>query len=122
VTNRHRGAIVAVAALATLMALSTVTSAATFRVRAKDTDAGFRWRPKTLTVPVQSRVVWRIVDGTHNVTSIGSNWSKSSGNIGEGGKTAHTFTKKGTFRYRCTLHSSLSNGKCSGMCGRVVVG
>jgi plastocyanin len=71
--------------------------------------------------PVQSRVVWRMVDGTHSVPSIGTNWSKSSGNI-EGGRTAHMCKQQGTFRYRCTLHSSLSSGKCSGMCGRIVVG
>jgi plastocyanin len=121
VTHVHRGVLVAIA-LVMVVSTATATSAATFRVRAKDSDAGYRWRPKTLSVPVQSRVVWRMVDGTHNVTSTSKNWSKSSGNIAEGGKTAHTFKKRGTFRYRCTLHSSLSDGKCSGMCGRVVVG
>jgi plastocyanin len=120
VTHVHRG-VLAVVAVLMVVVMATATSAATFRVRARDSDAGYRRRPKKLEVPVQSRVVWRMVDGTHNVTSTSKNWSKSSGNIAEGGKTAHTFKKKGTFRYRCTIHSTLSNGTCSGMCGKIVV-
>ena len=108
--------------LVTLLLLGSVASAATFRVRGVATDAGFRWRPKALSVPTGSRVVWKMVSGTHNVTSISNNWNKSSGNIGAGGTTAFTFNNGGTYRYRCTLHSTLSNGTCNGMCGKVVVG
>ena len=32
-----------------------------------------------------------------------------------------TFNQSGTFRYYCTIHGSVSNGNCSGMCGRIVV-
>ena len=120
-TMRRTIALVAVA-LVTVLVVATLASAATFRVRAKFTDNGYRWRPKALQVPTQSRVVWKMVEGTHNVTSISNNWNKSSGNIGPGGTTAFTFNKAGVFRYRCTLHSSLNSGKCSGMCGKVVVG
>jgi len=108
--------------LVAMILLGSVASAATYRVRAKSTDAGPRWRPKTLEVPTGSRVVWKIVDGRHNVTSMGSNWSKSSGTISQGGSTSFTFDDSGRYRYRCTLHSFLSDGKCSGMCGKVVVG
>jgi plastocyanin len=108
--------------LVTVLVLGSVASAATFRVRGKLTDSGYRWRPKTLSVPSGSRVVWKIVEGTHNVTSISNNWNKNSGNIGSGGSTAFTFNGGGTYRYRCTLHSTLSSGKCNGMCGKVVVG
>ena len=109
-------------ALVTVMVVASLASAATFRVRGKFTDNGYRWKPKTVEVPVQSRVVWKMVTGTHNVTSTSNNWSKSSGNIGSGGTTAHTFKKTGVFKYRCTLHSSVGSGKCTGMCGKVVVG
>ena len=108
--------------LVTVLVLGSVASAATFRVRGKLTDAGYRWKPKMLSVPSGSRVVWKMVDGTHNVTSISNNWNKSSGNIGSGGSTAFTFNDDGRYRYRCTIHSTLSSGNCNGMCGKVVVG
>ena len=108
--------------MVTVLVVASLASAATFRVRAKFTDNGYRWKPKTLEVPVQSKVVWKVIEGTHNVTSTSNNWSKSSGNIGPGGKTAFTYTKTGVFKYRCTLHSSVGSGKCTGMCGKVVVG
>ena len=121
-TIRPRVALSVAVLLVAVLLLGSVASAATFRVRARFTDAGYRWRPKTLSVPTGSRVVWTMVDGTHNVTSIGSNWSKRSGNIGPGGTTAFTFGSGGTYRYRCTIHSTLVSGNCNGMCGRVVVG
>jgi plastocyanin len=108
--------------LVTVLVLGTVASAATYRVRAKFASGDYRWRPKTLEVPTGSRVVWRIVDGRHNVTSIGSNWSKSTGTLRAGDSTSHRFNDGGTYRYRCTLHSTLNDGMCSGMCGRVLVG
>jgi len=108
--------------LVAMLLLGSVASAATYRIRAKSTDAGFKWRPKTLEVPTDSRVVWKMVDGRHNVTSMGSNWSKSSGDISQGGSTSFTFDDGGRYRYRCTLHSTVNDGKCSGMCGKVLVG
>jgi len=32
-----------------------------------------------------------------------------------------TFNKRGTFRYYCTIHGSVSNGVCDGMCGAIRV-
>ena len=119
--NRSRAMVSVVFVLVALVLMATLASAATFRVRARFIDNDYRWRPKTLEVPTGSRVVWRIVEGTHNVRSIGSNWSKSSGNIAEGGSTSFRFDSRGTYRYRCTLHSELSSGTCTGMCGRVLV-
>lgn len=120
--GRSRAMLSIVLVLVALLLLATLASAATYRVRAKFTDNGYRWRPKTLQVPTGSKVVWKMVEGRHNVTSIGSNWSKSSGNISAGGTTSFTFNSGGTYRYRCMIHSGLSAGKCTGMCGKVVVG
>ena len=120
--GRSRAVLSIVLVLVALLLLATLASAATFRVRARFTEDGYRWRPKTLLVPTGSRVVWKMVDGRHNVTSIGSNWSKSSDDISAGGTTSFTYNSGGTYRYRCTLHSGLSAGTCTGMCGKIVVG
>lgn len=122
VSVRPRLAVSVALLLVALVLLGSVASAATYRVRGVSVDSSFRWRPRTLSVPTGSRVVWRAVDGTHNVTSTSNNWSKSSGSLSPGETTAFTFDDTGTYRYRCTFHSTLSNGTCSGMCGKVVVG
>ncbi len=90
----------------------------TVRVRATDART---WSPATKEVPRGTKVVWRNPsDDNHNVVSYKGAWSKASG-LPEGGSTSFTFKKTGTFKYRCTLHSKLSDGKCQGMCGKIVV-
>jgi plastocyanin len=106
---------------ASLFALPRV-SAATFSVKARLTDAGYRWRPARLLVPFGSKVVWRMVDGSHTFRATSKNWSKHTGTLAPGSTTSFTFKRKGVYRYRCTIHSVLVDGRCSGMCGRVVVG
>jgi plastocyanin len=54
------------------------------------------------------------------VKSRGSNWSYFR-NVPVGTSVARTFTRRGTFRYYCTIHGSVVNGVCSGMCGSIVV-
>ena len=41
--------------------------------------------------------------------------------LAPGERTTQTFRKAGTFKYRCTVtgHSSVSDGRCVGMCGKV---
>jgi plastocyanin len=56
------------------------------------------------------------------VRATSANWSKSTGTLEPGSTTPFTFTQAGVYRYRCTLHSTIVDGKCSGMCGRVTVG
>lgn len=78
--------------------------------------------PATLKVSVGTKVVWRN-DGSvsHTVSAYGGNWSKNV-TLAPGQKTSFTFTKKGTFKYRCKFHSSVNGGVCSGMCGVIKVG
>jgi plastocyanin len=59
--------------------------------------------PQTLTVPVNSTVKWKNLDGiTHTVTSDNASWD--SGNIPAGSTFKFTFTATGTFHYHCTIH------------------
>ena len=76
--------------------------------------------PARVSIQHGTRVVWRGACKTHTVTAYGGNWSKNV-TISKGETTGKTFKKGGTFKYRCTFHSSLSNGVCSGMCGKVRV-
>ncbi|MGH2755490.1 MAG: cupredoxin domain-containing protein [Actinomycetota bacterium] len=93
-------------------------SGATTRVRATDNRS---WSPKTKRVVKGTRVVWRNSTGqSHNVVSYRGRWNKSS-SLPDGSKTSFKFRKRGNFRYRCTIHSRLDDGKCEGMCGKVKV-
>ena len=85
----------------------------------KATDRSYS--PGSKSVSKGTKVVWKNADDErHNVTSYKGAWSKNS-DLPEGSKTAFTFRKKGTYKYRCTLHSKLDDGQCEGMCGSVSV-
>jgi plastocyanin len=114
--------VLAATCLALSLVMSSSVSAATFRVRARLTDNGYRWRPAAISVPRGSKVVWKMVEGWHNVTATSNNWNKNTSLLGPGSRTSFTFRRNGTYRYRCSVHSGFSNGNCTGMCGRVVVG
>jgi plastocyanin len=78
------------------------------------------WSPATVTITRGGVVRWRSVHLDHNVYAFGTNWSFGV-QIPEGSSARHRFDRRGTFRFRCTLHSSLLNGVCSGMCGTIRV-
>jgi plastocyanin len=87
-------------------------------VKATGSDS---WSPASKAVAKGTKVVWKNPSGDdHDVTSYKGAWSKRSG-LSEGGKTSFTFRKVGTYKYRCTRHSQVSNGKCQGMCGKIQV-
>lgn len=117
---RHLRTCLAVSALVTSLAVAGAADGAVL-VRGVSTDAGFRWRPKTVSVATGTKVVWKAVEGSHTVTSYKGPWSKNT-TIAPGATTSFTFRQAGTYRYRCLFHSTLASGACSGMCGKVVVG
>jgi plastocyanin len=82
---------------------------------------GNTFSPKVKSVSTNTKVVWTNVGGNHTVTAYSSNWSKKA-SLGSGASTSFTFKNKGTYKYRCTIHSTLSGGSCSGMCGVIKVG
>ena len=82
---------------------------------------GYKWMPKITTVAKGTKVTWKAVSGSHTVTATSKNWSKNT-SISTGQTTAFTFKSAGTYRFRCTIHSTVSGGTCSGMCGKIVVG
>ena len=78
------------------------------------------WSPTTVRISRGDVVKWRAISGTHTVTAYGANWSFNK-HLSPGEVEDRRFRRAGTFRFRCTFHSTLSNGHCSGMCGKVVV-
>lgn len=104
----------------TILVAGLAASASAGSVTVKATNAN-TFKPKIANVSDGTKVVWKNPSSrTHNVTATSKNWTKSA-TIAVGSATSFTFKKSGKYRYRCTLHSTLSSGKCSGMCGKVIV-
>ena len=113
---------VVLASMLVMLAMVAPPAQALIVVKASGTSfATGQFRPKSLSVAKGTVVKWRAVEGFHTVTAYSRNWSKNS-NLSPGNPTRFTFNRTGTFKYRCTFHSNLSSGVCSGMCGKVVVG
>ena len=78
------------------------------------------WTPTTVRISTGDVIKWRGVSGTHTVTAYGTNWTFNK-DLSTGDVEDRTFRRAGTFKFRCMFHSTLTNGHCSGMCGKVVV-
>lgn len=79
------------------------------------------WSPDFKHISPGKRLVWKNPTGKdHTVTAYGGNWSKNT-TLTPGSKTRKKFKREGTYRYRCTIHSTLSGDNCSGMCGLIHV-
>ncbi|MGZ5214045.1 MAG: cupredoxin domain-containing protein [Actinomycetota bacterium] len=114
-----------------LAAFLVVTAVATTGAAAKDRQAPTRatktvraivthWSPTTVRISRGDTIKWRAVSGSHTVSAYGGNWAFNK-QLSTGEVEDRTFRRAGTFRFRCTIHSTLTNGQCSGMCGKVVV-
>jgi plastocyanin len=115
--NRTRFAVAVFAAAALALGPSGTAQAV---VAVTIRGSGTSWNPARATINAGETVRWKAVGSTHTVTAYGGNWSKNT-RISAGETTRRTFNSTGTYRFRCTIHSTLSSGNCSGMCGRVVV-
>jgi plastocyanin len=119
---------VAAAAAAILIfaiATSAIATPQTPRTPGRDTKTvkaiGTSWSPTTVRISTGGSIRWKAVSGApHTVTAYGANWSFNR-SLSNGDVVQHRFRHAGTFRFRCSIHSSLVNGVCSGMCGKVVV-
>jgi plastocyanin len=78
------------------------------------------WSPKVRRIAPGAIVRWFAVNRGHNVRSRGANWSYFR-RLPRGTSVARRFNRRGTFRFRCTIHSRLTPGVCHGMCGSIVV-
>jgi len=110
----RRVGVVAVLVVGLTAAASAPATAAVVR------GGGTRWRPSVVDVDRRERVRWRAVSGTHTVRAYGGNW-KFSKRIGPGQSVQRRFTRRGTYRFFCSIHGTVAGGSCTGMCGRVLV-
>lgn len=100
--------VVAASVATTLPALASphAGAARTHVVRIKDID----YHPARLAIRRGERVTWRFLDGPatkHSVTSSGSHRFRSS-HEQFGGSYSVRFTRRGTYRYHCTVHDFMS--------------
>lgn len=101
-----------------LVSFGGVGLAKTYRVKARANDT---WRKVHTYIGKGDRVVWKNRDSKlHDVTAYGKGW-KVKRQLEPGDRFKKRFKKRGTFRYRCTIHSGIVGGKCQGMCGFVHV-
>jgi plastocyanin len=112
-----RRAVLVLAAVAGLILAPATTAQAAVRVRATGSQT---FRPARLRIDAGTRVVWKAVSGRHTVTAYRGDWAKDV-TISAGETTSFRFDDPGRYRYRCTFHSTLVDGVCSGMCGKVRV-
>jgi plastocyanin len=102
------------------VALTLVAGAARAGVDAVIRNSGTTWDPTRTVVREGDTVKWKVVSGLHTVTSYGGGWSKDV-ELSAGESTRKTFNSAGLYKFRCRFHSTLDDGVCSGMCGRVRV-
>ena len=81
---------------------------------------GTRWSPAAVTVERGGVVKWRGISKFHDVIAYGGNWSFHQA-LPAGLTVKKRFRGTGTFRFRCTYHSTLIGTTCTGMCGSVRV-
>jgi plastocyanin len=118
--RRRNGIVVLALAAGLTLGTSSMADAVTVGVSGVFNGTRFEWSPKAWSVTRGTIVRWRSVNGSHTVKSRGANWSYFR-NLPAGTSVARAFNRRGTFRYYCTIHGRVSNGVCTGMCGRIVV-
>jgi plastocyanin len=118
--RRTKGVAALALAAGLILGTSGAADAVTVGVRGVFNGTRYVWSPRTKTIARGTTVRWRAVNGSHTVKSRGANWTYFR-SLSFGTSRARTFSRRGTFRYYCTIHGSVSNGVCTGMCGSIVV-
>lgn len=84
-----------------------VSAPSTVAVEIKD----FKFQPATVNIKVGDTVVWTQNDNTqHTVTIVSGPESFDSGLLSKSQTFSHTFTKSGTYSYKCTPHPGMKGG------------
>ena len=120
-SSRPRSLVVVAAALllgVSVVAIPRVALASTIVVKAATGD---KWNPTHAYIGKGDYIQWKNpTSKKHNVTAYGAGWTYSKILV-PGATVKRQFNNTGTFRYRCTYHSAIVDGKCQGQCGFVHV-
>lgn len=101
-----------------LVSFGGVGLAKTYSVRAQSNDT---WKKTHTYIGKGDSVRWKNPDiELHDLTSYAGRWDVSQ-QLNPGDTFKKRFKRKGTYSYRCTIHSGIVGGKCQGMCGFVHV-
>jgi plastocyanin len=118
-----RLALVGILAASVFVVGTTPVGAARKVIKTKGSPGNFFYEPSVRRIHKGDKIVWKNPsNATHTVTAYSSNWGKDK-TLAPGTKTRKVFRKRGAFKFRCMTpgHSSLNEGKCSGMCGKIRV-
>jgi plastocyanin len=116
--SAFRKAVVGTLSAALLISTSAPGLADTSTVKATSRDT---WKKTHTYIGKGDSVRWKNPDSeTHDLNAYGGGW-KMSAELAPGDNAKKQFRKKGTFRYRCVIHSGIVDGACQGMCGFVHV-
>jgi len=124
--SRARIVVASVAAVLIVAALCGVVNASPGRgtvttIRAvASTYSSPHWTPKRVKIDPGTQVEWLALNYDHVLVAYGDNWTFDHP-LPEGASVTKRFRHRGIFLFRCTIHSTLVNGVCQGMCGKVVV-
>ena len=115
---KRRKALFLLLASSLLVLFPATSEGGTVRIKATGDKT---WNPDFKSVPKGTKVIWKNpTDIRHTVTFYKGSVSKDT-SIKAGEGTSKIFRKSGPNYYRCKIHSRLSEGDCSGMCGHVHV-
>ncbi|HEX2057101.1 MAG TPA: plastocyanin/azurin family copper-binding protein [Actinomycetota bacterium] len=92
----------------------------TTRIKAVKRDGKFVWNKDFVSINKGDKVVWRNPTNRRHTVTFYEGATKDT-TIGPGERTSKKFKTRGAKYYRCTLHSELNDGECTGMCGHVHV-
>jgi plastocyanin len=71
------------------------------------TIKNFAFQPRTITVPVGMSITWTNQDSSiHTVTA--NDRSFNSGNLTQGQRFSHAFSRPGTYAYHCDIHQYMT--------------
>ena len=78
------------------------------------------WSPSIARIAHGTRIEWLAVTNHHRIAAYGGDWTYNRV-LPNGASVHRRFARRGTFLFRCLIHSSLVSGDCQGMCGKIIV-
>ncbi len=113
-------AVLMVAALQGVVGASPVRGTVTTISAVGSTYSSPHWTPARVKIDPGTRVEWLAVNYDHVLVAYGDNWTYNR-SLPEGASVTKRFRHRGIFLFRCTVHSTIVDDHCQGMCGKVIV-